>query len=145
MYKYEKILELVDSAVIENHLYFLMTDMSNNKLIEIEYNKKIKDKWRFRYKGELLWELSRKETLIEDLLNYCDIDPELFYDYVKREVLIQVTFANKIVNEAAEVLGAEPVNHAIESMNEFFNSISELVKNLDNDGKKKITKLSVVK
>lgn len=145
MYKYEKILELVDSAVIENHLYFLMTDRTNNKLIEIEWNKKLKDKWRFRYKGDLLWNLSRKETLIEDVLNYCDIDPELFYDYVKREILIQVTFANKIVSEVMDVLGAEPVNHAIESMNEFFNSISELVKNLDTDGKKKSVKLSVVK
>jgi len=136
--EFKILLDLVDEVVLDPHLYFILQDLKNGKFIELEWNKSISRKWRFRIKGDLLWTISSKETLIEDItVNNHSVDLDYLYTLIKNDTLTQVTFADRIVKKASEKLGYQEINTAIENMDTFFRQIEEMLVSLDINPKEK--------
>ena len=124
-----KLLQFLDQASIDHKLYWRIKTADNGIEYEIEWRKELPTPWRLRKIGELFWEFSTHQELCQTLKS-AQIDLTQFYQMLKQTILVQVAFADKIVQDAAKLIGPTEVEDAIKENQKFMSLLEKAITNL---------------
>lgn len=139
----DKLLSLLDFSCIDPMLYWRIETRTLRVSYEIQWRRGDKFHWRLRKVGGLFWELSSDSALVK-LLEAHDIDSQIFEAKLRNSLLQQVTYADRIVQEARALLGSSQVDEAISEQKIFLSLLDEAIQSFTPTAKPKRPSLRIV-
>lgn len=129
----QKYIDFLEHCAIDPMIYWRIPEKDSEVLFEIQWRSTFQKSWRFRKVGDLFWQLCESKQLTDELRR-AGVDLEFFTAKIKYTILQQVAYADKIVRDARNLFGDEPVEDAIHESRQFMQQLEETIRSLTSKG-----------
>ena len=123
-------IKFLDDFSLDRKLYWRVADIYNRYQWEIQYERlSTENPWKVRRHGADVWHpIDGKHMATE--LSARQIDTEDFEKQLSSNIMTQAVFSSNLIDEAKKIFGAQSIEDAILSHNEFAEKLLEMIVDL---------------